>query len=593
MFLFDNNEIIRRLKKYPILEHFSKFALRKLVSLSETLELADNEVLFYHDEPSDSVYYLIEGHLEGFSSDSFDQKIVDINRGEMIGEMGVVAEESRGLSVRASRVSQVLKIKKEVFLNFFQKKPELLMILAQTMAKRLRHVIMNLRDTSYPYKNIGLLALSEGISLSEIKMTVQKHAPMDRVSVYEQADFNATKLEMVPFFCQCEDNEGINLFLANYGEENWSNAIMDHVDYIYLAVREGEWMLLTSEKVAALRKKPSDIVIMHSKKGPYKDTVQFYNKYAFKRHHHLMETQADYQRLYRYMTGQAIGLVLSGGGFRGYAHSGLVKALLEAKIPVDCIGGSSIGAGIGGILSLHHDNWDGFEQTLNHAMSALKNTRLFKFLTLPVISVLSGKLVTDVIQETFRNYQIEDLPINFFCVVGNLSKTQKEIQKIGALWEWIRASVAIPGVIPPVEKEGSVYVDGGVCANLPVRDMRDYLNQAGKIIAFDVRLHPFRQKKYCFPPVLSLKDVLGYKFGLNKHHYILPNLTEIIMEASFISQSIEDIQGRGQAEIILAPDTSAFHAYDAKKSQSLNMFAYEFAQEKLKEYKIAYERWII
>ncbi len=590
MFLFDTNEIVRRLRQYPILKHLSEFALRKLVVQSETMSLEANQVLFYHDEPSDSVFYLIDGHLEGFTTSDFLEKVMEIHRGEMIGEMGVVSGEPRSLAVRASVASQVLKIDHDIFLNFFKKDPDLLMILTQTIAKRLRHVIMDLRTTHYPYKNIGLIALSEGIDLQGMKKVFQQYNNEDNVHLYENEDWKKTQLDIVSFFYQCEEKIGHNIFVADYQEEKWLKAMLDHVDYIYLIVKEGEWELVDSERVTALRERPTDIVIVHSNPGPYTDTAKFYAKYPFKRHHHIIKNSFYYKRIYRYMTGQAIGLVFSGGGFKGYIHYGLVKAVMEANVPIDCIGGSSMGAAVGGGLAMHY-KWELFDKALHSVMSIFKEAQLYRHLTMPIVSLLSGEVLTHLLQKIYDGYRIEDLTTNFFCVVSNLSTTQKEIRTRGKLWEWVRASVAIPGVLPPFEKDGMIYVDGGVCANLPVQDMQNYLNQTGKIIALNAHFHPFTQKRYHFPPILKFVDILKYKLGFKKD-YVLPHFADIVVESSFINQYMNTIKEMEKADILISPDTSTFNMHDAKKGGNFHMFAYDLAQEKLREHKSVYERWL-
>lgn len=590
MFLFDNEEIIKRLSKYPILSHFSESEVRMLVEQSTIMVLEANQVLFYQDEPSEHVFYLIDGHLEGFSSSDFSQKVIEIHRGEVIGEMGVVSGEPTSLAVRATVASQVLKIEKETFLSFFKKDPELLMVLTQRIAKRLRHVIMDLRTTHYPYKNIGLVVLSEGISLKKMKLVFEEYISADNVQLFEQGDWKKSQMDIVPFFYECEEDIGINIFIADCHEEQWAQAILDHVDYIYLMVKEGEWTVLNSEKIAALRKRPTDIVIMHTGQGPYENTAQFYTKYPFKRHHHIINDKAHYQRIYRYMTGQAIGLVFSGGGLRGYVHYGLVKAILEAKIPIDCIGGTSMGAAMGGLLALHK-NWEIFDETARSVMKVFKETRAYRYLTIPLVSVLSGEVLTKITQKKLSPYQIEDLAVNFFCVVSNLSKIQKEIKTTGTLWEWVRASVSIPGVVPPLEKQGDIYVDGSVCANLPVQDMREYLDQAGKIIACNVHIHPFSRQNFSFPPILKFTDMVKYKLGLKKE-YILPHFNDIVAEASFINQYMNKAKEMQKADIVISPDTSTFNLLDAKTGGKLQMFAYELGKEKLREYEAVYAKWL-
>ncbi len=588
----DSHEIANRLKKYPVLCHFSQSALEELVSLSETVSIPANQILFSHNDVSDSVYYLMDGYLECFSSSRFIKKVASIRSGEMVGEMDAIAGKPRGISVRTMRDSQLLKINKDIFLDFFKKKPELLMLLAQTMAIRLRNMIMNLKESHYEYKNIGLISVYPNLSLEQINTFFQPLIDQDGVRIYNKESIDSTDMDMVPFLSKCQENLGVNLFFSADGDDHWNNAIFNHVDYVYIITAEGDWDRLDPHLLARLGQRPCDLVIMHQHSGPYTDTAKFYFKHPFKRHHHLMDTKASYQRLYRYMTGQAIGLVISGGGFRGFAHYGLVKALFEARVPIDYIGGSSMGAAIGALLAIHFD-WSYFDRTFTQSMNTLKGIKLWRHLTFPLLSILNGSGLTRLIKATFGQYQIEDLSTNFFCVVANLSKSKKDVKKSGELWEWLRASTAIPGLLPPFEKNGSVYVDGGICTNLPVQDMRDELNNVGTIIALDIRIPPFRVNTYHFPPVLTFKNILAYILGFSKQRYVFPALFDILMESSSINQYIYDTQGAKKADIMVAPDTSLVSFKQSKTSDSLILLAYELAQDQLMKQKSVYERWII
>lgn len=446
--------------------------------------------------------------------------------------------------------------------------------------------------THYLYKRIALIVLSEDIQWEPIQFIFQKHAKRDKIGYSDEQQTNdhyAIENPVLP-----------HIFLTRYSTEGFIKTVWEQADYIYLMISEkagpielGKYLAaMNADGLTRLNELPCDIVIVHESLGPYKDTLHYYQQHAFKRHHHITSTTADYQRVYRYMTGQAIGLVISGGGFRGYAHYGLVKALFEAKIPIDYIGGSSMGATIGALLSMDF-TWSHFDEEFHAAVAKMKKTRPWKHLTFPKVSILSGWSVTHMLQEMFGETQIEDLPLNFFCVTGNLSEGQKEIKTQGSLWEWIRASVAIPGIFPPLEKDGMIYVDGGVCTSLPVLDMREHLDNAGTIITFDVRIPPFHRKNYSFPPILTFKDYILDKCGFSKRHYSLPAMMDVIMEASFINQHMYDNQGARKADIIIAPDTSEFSFRDMVKSVSLILIAHELAQEKFKETKALYERWVV
>lgn len=592
MFLFDHDEMVERLIKYPIFNKFSAELLRMLIANSEIIESPASTVLFQIHQPSEYVYYIIDGYVELFSSSTFERKIASIRSGGMLGETSVLAGESHGFTARTNKISQLIKMEKAVFLKFFQEDPHILMQLTQSVAKRLRRMAMGFTTDRYPFKNIVLYRASLDIQLEKFKHHFQACSQQDNTHIYDKKCFEASELDIVPFLFQCENKSGINIFIVEPGEDVWDKTVLLHAEYIYLLVNEGAWQSIPMDVVDGENTRPCDLIIWHDKPEPYINTHRFYEQYSFKRHHHFHDHKTFYQRIYRFMTGQAIGLVISAGGFRGYAHYGLIKALLETGMPIDCIGGSSFGAAIGAGLAENFD-WEHFKIIYEKSIGQLKKKKIFNF-TFPFTSLLSGKLPTDLLQEVYGHRRIEDLPINFFCVTGNLSSRQKEVKHQGELWEWLRASIAVPGILPPFEKEGNIYVDGAVCTALPVQDMREYLDGAGKIISLDVRLPLLLKDKhqYAFPPILRFKDVLAYKLGLSKKNYVLPSMLDILLESSSIEQYRYDSEGAKKADIMITPDTSSLSFGNPSIGDPQSLIAYTFAKEKLKEHQTMFQRWL-
>ena len=592
MFLFDHDQIVERLLKYPIFNTFSIDLLRKLIANSEIIESPAGTVLFHIHQPSDYVYYIIDGYVELFSSSTFEKKIASIRSGGMVGETSVLADEAHGFSAKTNKLSQLIKINKNIFLEFFEKDPRVLMQLTQSVARRLRRMVMGFTNDRYPFKNIVLYSTSQKIQLDKFKHHFQTCTSQDNTHIYDKKDFEASQLDIIPFLFQCENKPGINIFFVEANEDLWDKTVLLHAEYIYLVTTEEDWEIIPMDVIDGESSLPCDLVIWHDQPAPYNNTQRFYNQYSFKRHHHFQDEKSYYQRLYRFMTGQAIGLVISAGGFRGYAHYGIIKALLESGIPIDCIGGCSFGATIGAGLAENFD-WEQFKVIYEKSFVKLKDNKLFNF-TLPFTSLLSGKVPTNLLQEIYEHRRIEDLPINFFCVTGNLSIRQKEIKKFGEIWEWLRASIAVPGIFPPFEKEGNIYVDGAVCTSLPVHDMREYLDGAGKIISLDVRLLMLLKDKhkYSFPPILGLKDIIAYKLGLSKKNYVLPNILDILLESSSIDQHMSDDVASKKADIIIAPDTSSLSFSNPSIGDPQSLIAYTLAKEKLKAHLNMFERWL-
>lgn len=594
MFLFDHDEMLERLKKYPILNQFSIESLEKMLASSEVAEYPAGFILFQIQDPSDYVYYVIDGYIELFSSRDCEQKIASVRSGSLLGETSVLASEPHAFTARTIKLSLLIKIDKNIFYQFFQEDPHILTLVNQSVAKRLRRMVMGFTSENYSFKNIVLYNTSSTIPLEKFKHYFQLAASIDKTYIYDKNSFESSELDIVPFLFQCENRAGVNIFLIEPGDDIWNKTVLSHAEYIYLFTTEGTWEDVPLNIIDGEHARPCDLVIHHEQAPPYNNTQKFYEKHPFKRHHHFKDEKASYQRLYRYMTGQAIGLIISAGGFRGYAHFGLIKALLESNIPIDCIGGCSFGAAIGAGLA-ENFNWEDFKVIYEQSIGRFKDRNRFQYsYTLPFTSLLSGALPTRLLQEVYAERRIEDIPVNFFCVTGNLSARQKELKSFGEIWEWLRASIAVPGIFPPLEKDGNIYVDGAVCTSLPIKDMRKYLDDAGKIIALDVRV-PLLLKdkhKYSFPPVLSFKEMLLHRLGLGKKHYVLPNIFDILMESSFIESYLYDNEGLKKADVVIAPDTSSLSYTNPSIGDPQSLIAYAFATEKLKECREMFARWL-
>ena len=237
--------------------------------------------------------------------------------------------------------------------------------------------------------------------------------------------------------------------------------------------------------------------------------------FSVHRHHHLARAPthglapAHAARLARSLRRHSVGLVLAGGGARGFAHVGVLMALEEEGVPVDMLGGTSMGSFVGGVyakeptalltriiarrLAVHMSS--AWEQLLD--------------LTVPVVSYFSGFRMNRALEPLFRGAKIEDCWLPFFCLTLDLISCAPIVHRNGTLWRYVRASMALVGFLPPVcdrpseateprKRRGGaaspaassppsrmhVLVDGGYVNNLPTDVMRSM--GARVVIAVDV-----------------------------------------------------------------------------------------------------------
>ena len=194
--------------------------------------------------------------------------------------------------------------------------------------------------------------------------------------------------------------------------------------------------------------------------------------------------KGDFHRLARRLCGRSVGLVLGGGGARGIAHVGVIKALEESSIPIDIIGGTSIGSFIGALYARDADVVPMYGRAKKFAGRMGSMWRFALDLTYPTVSYTTGHEFNRGIFKTFGDSQIEDFWLEFYCNTTNLSRSRPEYHSSGYIWRYVRASMTLAGLIPPICDEGSMLCDGGYIDNLTVSHMKGL--GADVIFAVDV-----------------------------------------------------------------------------------------------------------
>ncbi len=197
-------------------------------------------------------------------------------------------------------------------------------------------------------------------------------------------------------------------------------------------------------------------------------------------HVHVRRDQPDdLSRVTRIISGNALGLVLAGGAARGFAHLGVHRAMLELGLPIDWIGGTSIGAIMAAAIAAPVSA----EETFKLCRKSFVDGKPFSDFTIPMMSLIRGRRM-DAMLRQHLDYRIEDLPIPFYCVSCNLDNGSTNLHESGDLPAALRASAALPGIIPPAVVNQRLTIDGAVVNNLPVDVMRQ--KPVSRIIAVDL-----------------------------------------------------------------------------------------------------------
>ncbi|GAA6058867.1 hypothetical protein JCM10212_002811 [Sporobolomyces blumeae] len=193
---------------------------------------------------------------------------------------------------------------------------------------------------------------------------------------------------------------------------------------------------------------------------------------------------SDFARLARRLCGRSIGVVLGGGGARGISHIGVLRALGERKIPVDMIGGTSIGSFIGGLYAKEGDLVSTFGRAKRFSGRMSTLWRILTDVTYPVVAYTTGHEFNRGIYKSFYDTNIEDMWLPFFCNTTNITHSRMDVHTSGYAWRYVRASMSLAGLLPPLCDEGDMLVDGGYVDNLPVSVM--LAQGASSVFAVDV-----------------------------------------------------------------------------------------------------------
>jgi predicted acylesterase/phospholipase RssA len=280
----------------------------------------------------------------------------------------------------------------------------------------------------------------------------------------------------------------------------------------------------------------------------------------------------DFKRLARILSKRAVGLALGGGAAKGIAHVGVIRALEEAGIPIDMIGGASMGSIIGAKYAMGHD----YHSLLELCKKVFIDINPFNEYTLPIISLLKSRKLRDMGKIAYGDTYIEDLWLNFFCVSTNLTTSELVINRRGPVWKAVRTSSAVPGMIKPVLHNRELFVDGGVINNLPGDIIRQ---ECGVLIVVDV--NPKLDLSVKLLEIPSPWKVLWSKIVPFKKTIQVPNILDILLSAVLTGSYMTANNVKQVADISLTPPVNDVGFLDFKSMEKTSDIGYKYTMEVL------------
>lgn len=584
--------------------HVERPALVDLASECEPVALYGGEVLFRQGDDGDDVYIVISGRLRVVSvaPDRSETLLAELGIGETVGEMAVISGEPRSATVYASRDTQLAKLTKEGVARVVDRHPQaMLRVLTNRLVSRLRVTSRGERRRA-AVATVAVVPASPDVPLDEFCANLS--SGLERLgSVLHLTSEGVDSRLGRQGAAQAHDREGAGLlewlagqesahrfvvYQADRGLSPWTERCVRQADRIVLAANatgieapgEIETELLAGGRAS---RTPVTLALVHpgGASAP-SGSARWLTGRNIERHLHVRRgVLADYGRVARFITGTALGVTLGGGFARGIAHVGVLRALAELKIPVDAIGGTSIGAIVGAQWAVGWDSTRMVHETRSGFAQA------FDDMTLPFLALQRGGKVSRFVRSVFQGMQIEDLWSPYFSVSANLNRAELKVHTSGSLAEAVLASARVPGVFPPMVFDGELHVDGGLIDNVPVDVMKSFSND-GIVIGVDV------SPPHELDEVVDYgEDVSGWKAvwrrfnpAREKRSYP-PSILRVLMRSIEFGGISYRREKAALADLYLTPEVCQFNRIDFLRAEEIAEAGYQTTRGRLLQWLTA------
>ena len=563
-------------------------ALGELASELQLVRLTRGELLIRQGDPADCMYTIVSGRLEltALADDGRERYLGELGSGETVGETGLVDDQPRMSNVRAIRDSQLLRISPRAFERLVRENAEALNKIAATLTRRMRAMVS--RKQPVPVlRTIAILGAGESASLSEFTLGLCEalsafgpilHLNEQRFERMFGRAFDSSS-EIVSWLSELEQDYRFVVFEAL--------PCVSQADRVLLVGRAGASPELNATEELLFRESdarpaaPIELVLIHEQSGhSFPGTAKWLSPRPVVRHHHVRSgVREDLGRLARILAGCAMGVTLGGGGARGFAHIGVIRALEEARIPIDMICGVSIGAIIAGQYAM---GWD-WPTMIRSNKRLLANKWLNADLALPLVSLSSGRRFRNALKTFFGEIEIEDLWLNYFCASCNLSSSQLVVHRRGRLWWSVNASNAIPGLLPPVLHGGQLLIDGGVLNNQPGDLMKEVCG--GPVIVSSVSPRKDLTMDQSFTEMPSAWRVLRSRLNPFGTTIKVPGIPATMMRTMLVASDRKSREVEQDAEFCLRPPVDRFRADDRSKIEEIAEVGYEYTRQEIRTWK--------
>jgi NTE family protein len=568
-----------------------------LLELGEWSRIPGGCRLFCQGDPGDSMYVVVAGRLVAICEDAPGRRRVvgQIRAGECVGEMGLLASQPRTATVQASRDTVVIRISEQALQQVVARHPQFIASTARLLIRRTTDLLRH-HEAAERAKNIAVVPLRRSVACSEfverLRRALQRRGPtlvVDRARAEAMlSDHGLTRASgdeahdflLSTWLDEQELHHDSLVFDTGPISDAWTERSLRQADVVLLLAPFEEAADLRADEARLARADPDgprrELVLLHrGGADPPRGTGRWLATRAVTRHHHVRwERDDDFARLARFLTGGAIGLVLGGGGARGFAHLGVIRALREAGIPLDAVGGTSQGAIVAATVAL---DWDDATIERVHRDGFTRRNPIGDYALVPHVALVKGKRLDEALQRCFGDREIEDTWRPFFCTSADLALARCEVHRRGLLWKALRAGVSIPGLLPPAVMGEHLHVDGALLDNLPVEAMR--ASGVGRIIAVDLGVRHERHMTRSELP--SAADFVRERLLGGGERPTAPGLGSILVKSLMLSSVQRAREASASVDLLLEPEPAEIGFLEWTALDRAIALGYRYAKQEL------------
>jgi NTE family protein len=510
----------------PLLGALTPRVQEELLAAAETTRLPAQEWLFREGEPGDRLYLVRAGRLRVVSErDGRGRVLRLLGPGAVLGELAVLTGAPRSAAVQAVRDAELLEIDGERFQDLLQQSPELAAGLATALAAQIQRG-GTVEPAEAPTAVVAIVAVAEVAGDRARDELSRAFATLgDTVSLAGAVTEAAEAWDWGRQLAELEREHDHVLLHAELDGSDWSRFCLRQADRIVV--------LTPAAPPPPILEAPGSCDVLFLE-PPTTDDVAAWHARGDVRAHHVVpvdtELPASAARVARRLTGQSFGLVLSGGGARAFAHIGVLEVLEGEGLEVDRLGGCSMGAFIGAMAAL---GWKPGTM-VDVCRRELAQRAPFSDYTIPRHSLIRARRAASMLRRMFGELALEQLARPLYTISADLLSSRMVIHRTGSIVDTVGASMAIPGLAPPVSRQSQLLVDGGVLNNLPVDVM--VADEPGPVVAVDV---------------MRRLDSSGVDLAQGP---LLPTIVETLSRATVLGSVERAEANRALAHVLIAPD---------------------------------------